>query len=101
MSGGSWDYVSGPIDGAADKLLKQKCPYRKALGRLLKPIAEALHDIEWVDSYNKSHPDEMPAIKRALGANAVGLALAEVVKDAEAVGAMLRDLIITAKGGTE
>jgi hypothetical protein len=94
MSGGSWDYVSDKVDEAAGRLLKESCPYRRALGRRLKLMAEALHEIEWVDSSDTSHPAEVPSIRAALGGGkgAVAAALAESVasaKDAQAELAML------------
>ena len=82
MSGGSWDYVYRHIQDAADRLQNEKCPYRRALGKRLSLMAKALHDIEWVDSYDMSHPDEMPAIHAALGESPDEAALAELVSDA-------------------
>jgi hypothetical protein len=94
MSGGSWDYVGDKVHDPADRLLKESCPYRRALGRRLKLIAVALHEIEWVDSGDTSPGDEMSAVRAALGGGraAVAAALVESVasaKDAQAELAML------------
>ena len=50
MSGGSWDYVCYKIDEAADNLIHERCPERRALGHLMHKVGKAMHDIEWVDS---------------------------------------------------
>lgn len=51
MSGGSWDYVYGKMQEAADRLIgEKKTPLRISFGEHLARCADALHDIEWVDS---------------------------------------------------
>ena len=51
MSGGSWDYVYGKMQEAADRLIDEKeTPLRISFGEHLARCADALHDIEWVDS---------------------------------------------------
>ena len=66
MSGGSYDYVCFKIDEAADSLVNQKCPERRALGHLMHKIGKAMHDIEWVDSCDYKRGDEMEAIREVL-----------------------------------
>ena len=67
MSGWSWDYIYTKIQWTANDLLHSKDPLRRALGEKLLPFADALHDIEWVDSSDYAHGDEVDAIKVALG----------------------------------
>lgn len=71
MSGGSWDYVYSRIDDIADRLLcsstRTSCTdERRALGRVLKLAAAAMHDIEWVDSCDYSDGDEREAIMKVV-----------------------------------
>ena len=66
MAGGSWGYLYYDIDDAADTLIRDKDPLRKAFGKKMKKMAAAMHDIEWVDSGDYVHGEEMEAIKKAL-----------------------------------
>jgi hypothetical protein len=61
MSGGSYEYICYKIE-EIELSGKDKSPRRAAFQRLLKKVAEAMHDIEWVDSYDKSPGDENEAI---------------------------------------
>ena len=94
MSGGSWDYVYAKVDDAADILLDQMDPLRKALGARLKLFARALHDIEWVDSCDKSPGDEVPAILAALGDAMPAAVVTAEVEEAEARVARWRRLAL-------
>ena len=67
MSGGSWNYLCYVIDDAADILIEDKDPLRKAFGKKMKLAAAAMHDIEWVDSGDYVHGEEVEAIKKAIG----------------------------------
>jgi len=67
MSGGSWDYLYYDINDVADTLIKDKDPLRKAFGKKMKLIAEAIHDIEWVNSGDYENGEEVEAIKKAMG----------------------------------
>lgn len=71
MSGGSWDYICYKVSDAGDRLRRESCPHRQALGWHLKDIADALHDIEWVDSADKSPGDEIPSIMKCINAKDV------------------------------
>lgn len=65
MSGGSWNYISEPMGEAAEKLLRSngsEAELRRAAGRLMKKLAEAMHEIEWVDSCDNSPGDEREAL---------------------------------------
>ena len=66
MSGGSWNYVCYKVADAANRLVEDKCPYRRAFGLHLGLVSEALHDIEWVDSADKSPGDEIEAILQVI-----------------------------------
>jgi hypothetical protein len=66
MSGGSWNYLYYEIDDIADTLIQDKDPLRKAFGKKMKYIAQALRDIEWVDSGDYEKGEEVEAIEKAL-----------------------------------
>jgi hypothetical protein len=95
MSGGSWEYAYIQLDELADRLLGERCEYRRALGRKLKPFAAALHDIEWVDSGDGAPGDGIPAIKKALGEGCEALAYAELRQDAMVLIDKLETLLRT------
>jgi len=67
MSGGSMEYLCFKVEEEAEKLLEDKVMLRRAFGRHLEKVAKALHDIEWVDSDDKSPGDEFEAIKAIFG----------------------------------
>lgn len=66
MSGGSWDYFYSRLDEIALRLLHEnhssEPELRRALGRLLRKVVTALHDIEWVDSCDYGKGDEREAL---------------------------------------
>jgi hypothetical protein len=66
MSGGSWGYLYFKMDEAADTLIEDKDPLRKAFGKKMKLIAAAMHDIEWVDSGDYENGEEVEAIEKAI-----------------------------------
>ena len=69
-------------------------PERRAfLAHLLK-VAEALHDIEWVDSGDYSFGDEHAAILDCIGQSAV---LAQTIKDAKIAAKELAEQLALAK----
>ena len=64
MSGGSWDYFYNRVREVADRLQgRDQSPDRRALGAHLRKVAQALHDIEWVDSCDYVAGDETEAIR--------------------------------------
>lgn len=67
MSGGSWEYAFLKIEDIADNLEASDCIHRRALGAYLRPAVNALHDIEWVDSFDLKKGEEIAAIKKCLG----------------------------------
>lgn len=63
MSGGAYDYVSWKIEEFANTLSRtEQDPRREAFKKLLSLVANAAHEIEWVDSCDKSPGDEHDSI---------------------------------------
>ena len=81
MSGGSWNYLYADLENAANRLNSSGDPHRQALGRVMSRLATAMHAIEWVDSCDWGSPDDVVAIEKALGPDAVPLVLAELERD--------------------
>jgi hypothetical protein len=83
MSGGSYDYVYGRIDDI-ELRNRETDPRRAAFQKLLKLVARAMHDIEWVDSCDYGPGDDHQAIDAVfsfLGADAVTIAKARAYDD--------------------
>lgn len=90
MSGGSYDYLYGKIDDMADSLRRQDLePRRAAFAKLLKLVADACHDIEWVDSCDYGKGDDHEAIDKVF---AFLKADPEVIKKAHAYDALVARL---------
>ena len=64
MSGGSMNYLYSKVLHNADFPLDT--PEREAFAAHLKLVAQALHDIEWVDSGDYGPGDENAAIRACL-----------------------------------
>ena len=79
MSGGSMNYLYSKLLHVAT--FATDTPERKAFRKHLLKVAEALHDIEWVDSCDKCKGDENAAIRACLQPDAVLWALVEQAKD--------------------
>ncbi len=90
MSGGSWDYLCYKIADAANQLCADKNPHRKAFGEHMSLIAEAMHDIEWVDSCDKSPGDEIPAIMKCIESSDV---MKAIIEDAKSIRDEINKLI--------
>lgn len=100
MSGGSWEYVFHHFDDAANALESRHQPaLRRALGKKIRLIAKAMHDIEWVDSSDMSAGDEIQAIKDALGEDAEALELSILISDAKEIINQINKTIAAAKKG--
>jgi len=70
MSGGSYDYLYRKMEEAALRLLSKDQPlYRQAFGDLLIRCSNAMHEIEWVDSNDKSEGDDEEAIMNCITHN--------------------------------
>lgn len=61
MSGGSYGYIFNRIHDI-DIRDTQRDPKRAAFQKLLTLVADAMHDIEWVDSGDYGYGDEHKAI---------------------------------------
>jgi hypothetical protein len=84
MSGGSYDYIYSSIQDI--KLRNTDTdPRRAAMQKILKLVAKAMHDIEWVDSSDYGCGDDHKAIDDLL--SAIG-SDPEVVKKALAYDAI-------------
>jgi len=66
MSGGSYDYLFGRLEDAANQI--KGSPLRRAFARHLLLISKALYEIEWADSGDTSpgNNDEIAAIQACL-----------------------------------
>lgn len=93
MSGGSWDYVYSKFEDVADRLSLSSSPLRRAFGKQVQAVSEALHDIEWVDSFDYSTGGDEQAIRRSLGDNADVLVLQEMIGEARSVADKLATAI--------
>jgi hypothetical protein len=60
MSGGSYNYVYHHINGIELRL--DNDPRRMAFQKLLRLVADAMYEIEWVDSGDNAQGDEHKAI---------------------------------------
>ena len=83
MSGGSMNYLYSRIEYDAKFL--GNTPERKAFRFHLEKVAQALHDIEWVDSGDYGPGDEEAAIRACIGDGAVLDAAIEMAHDAAEV----------------
>lgn len=81
MSGGSLNYIYLNVEEASHSVKRQATkPLHKAFARHLKLVAEALHDLEWVQSGDYGEGDEDKAILAVLGKDAKQKEL-EVIKE--------------------
>ena len=82
MSGGSYDYSCFRVnDMAEDTRIKFGSPLRRAFGKHLALVSEAMRMVEWVDSSDNSPGDENDAIKRVLQPGAELSELIEMAKE--------------------
>lgn len=66
MSGGSYDYLCFKIGDMAEQMPTRDNSKRIAFKELLRLVAKAAHDIEWVDSADYGQGDENAAIDACL-----------------------------------
>lgn len=83
MSGGSMDYLSYKVEGAA---FRENTPERKAFRLHLRKVAKALHKIEWNDSGDGAD-GESEAIRACTGDGPV---LDVAIDDAHEAAKVLR-----------
>lgn len=95
MSGGSWDYISYKFDECAERLKEDKDIKRRALGRKVKDMADALHAIEWNDSGDGA--DEVTPIIKCLGKDGRKEVLEIAIEDAKKILSELNSAILEAK----
>jgi hypothetical protein len=94
MSGGSYDYLYSKVKDMAEALdRKGESALRRAFGRHLKLIAEAMYDIEWVDSGDYAKGDEEEAIRKALSNESDMKELAILLEDARETHRKLGEII--------
>ena len=86
MSGGSHDYAYTRVEEFASHPSLHTTPDRRAFAALLSDVAEAMHDIEWVDSSDYAPGDENAAIERCLSKE---ILLEQVIADASEAAAAL------------
>lgn len=65
MSGGHYDYICHRI-ADINVLEEVDTPLRRKFQELLRHVADAMYEIEWVDSGDKCSGDEYAAIQRCL-----------------------------------
>jgi hypothetical protein len=94
MSGGSWEYLCYKVQDAAQRLCEEKCNHRKAFGIHLRKVAEALHDIEWVDSCDYGPGDDIKSMMKCIKPQDV---LNASVEDATNMIARLEEIIALIK----
>ena len=96
MSGGSLDYICFRVEETAETLKGKNNPaYVRAFGEHLTKVAEALKDIEWVMSGDKSAGDEIPAINEVLNVSEKSIEI--LLVDAEQIIKELNTLILNNK----
>lgn len=84
------DYLYIRVEDVADELGRSADPLRRAFAKHLLLVANALHDIECVDSDDYAPGREHAAIRAVLGEGSV---LAVLLADAEAAVKRLNDEI--------
>ncbi len=91
MSGGALDYLYSRVEDAASTIMsRSKTKEQLAFARHLMFVAEALHDVEWVLSYDMSAGDDTAAIMKVINPTMI---LQSEIERAEAAAASLQDAI--------
>lgn len=93
MSGGSMDYLYSKFEDGLD-FIRCDTTLRIAFKKHCLKVAKALHDIEWVQSGDMSHPDDEPAMRACLEP---GAELNEAVRAAESAMFDLKQVLDKAK----
>lgn len=95
MSGGSHNYSYHVVEEMGRALLRSPEPYRKAFGKHLLDVAEAMHDVEWVDSGDMSDGQDKETIMNCITSSYV---LESLVTDAQMMVDELQAWIYEVKG---
>jgi hypothetical protein len=83
MSGGSYDYSYGKVQEMAGQLISSDDPLRVAFANHLRLVAQAMHDVEWVDSGDSAKGSDAEAIQAVLGDSAHRAELPVILDKAE------------------
>ena len=89
MSGGSMDYLYNRVE---DANFVEYTPERRAFRQHLNLVAQALHDIEWVDSSDNAKGSENEAILKVLGKERV---VEQLVSEAKSIRCQLEEYLIS------
>lgn len=93
MSGGFYEYADYKLRSFINEFAAEaNTPLRKAFLAHLTDVAEAIHDIEWVDSGDYGPGDEDEAIKKVLGPHWKEITLEVVLKQIELTREQLKEL---------
>ena len=94
MSGGFYEYADYKLRSFIREFAAEaNTPLRKAFLAHLTDVAEAIHDIEWVDSGDYGPGDEDEAIKKVLGPHWKEITLEVVLKQIELTREQLKELL--------
>jgi len=99
MSGGSMDYLYRHVEDAfiSESEHPEANALRAAFRAHLELVAKALHDIEWVDSYDYGPGDECEAIRACFATSLADGVLATAIASAEKERGMLDAAITLAR----
>ena len=93
MSGGSYDYFYSKISEFSERLNKST-PQRRAFYNLLCNVADAAHDIEWVDSGDYAAGDENESISKCVSPR---FSLEQAIRDARQAITDIQETIMEAE----
>lgn len=93
MSGGSYEYSYRKVQDMAEQLQGSKNPLRAAFSRHLFLVADAMKDVEWVDSCDCMPGDENEAIQKVLSVTEDLKILPNVIEQIETLGQQLRKIL--------
>ena len=98
MSGGSLNYAYQRVEEVADEVASRaETPEHRAFAAHLRKVAKALHDLEWVWSYDYGAGKELNALMACVTTSDV---LVEAVERANAAKADLERLLHAAHAGS-
>ena len=99
MSGGSYQYAYVRLENDFLYEFERRAdtPERKAFLTLLRKVAKAMRDIEWVDSGDCSPGNENDAIRAALGEHWKKACLDELISEASDLCKTIRIYINNSK----
>ena len=99
MSGGAYDHTYSQVENMAKDPRLATTAERRAFASLLSDVAEAMHDVEWVDSGDYGPGMENAAIERCLSKE---ILLEQVIADAhvaaDALQAAIQRLVTEPEG---